>query len=204
MEALLIVDVQYDFLPGGALAVEEGDRIIPVINRLQDKFSFIVATQDWHPAKHGSFAASHKGKKPGDFIQLGNVEQVLWPVHCVQGTRGAEFHEDLDQRKWKKIVQKGTNPYVDSYSGFFDNDRRQNTGLAKFLRDNGVEEVFVTGLATDYCVRFTVLDAIKEGFEVTLIKDATKAVNLNPGDFDNAIKEMTKVGAEVVHSSSLL
>lgn len=129
---------------------------------------------------------------------------MLWPVHCVQGTRGAEFHEDLDQRKWKKIVQKGTNPYVDSYSGFFDNDRRQNTGLAKFLRDNGVEEVFVTGLATDYCVRFTVLDAIKEGFEVTLIKDATKAVNLNPGDFDNAIKEMTKVGAEVVHSSSLL
>lgn len=204
MEALLIVDVQYDFLPGGALAVEEGDQIIPVINRLQDKFSFIVATQDWHPAKHGSFAASHKGKKPGDLIQLGNVEQVLWPVHCVQGTRGAEFHEDLDQRKWKKIIQKGTNPYVDSYSGFFDNDRRQNTGLAKFLKDNGVEEVFVTGLATDYCVRFTVLDAIKEGFEATLVKDATKAVNLNPGDFDNAIKEMTKVGAEVVHSSTLL
>jgi len=204
MEALLIVDVQYDFLPGGALAVKEGDQIIPVINRLQEKFDFIVATQDWHPANHGSFAANHRGKKPGDFIQLGNVEQVLWPVHCVQGTRGAAIHEDLDQTKWKRIIKKGSNPFVDSYSGFFDNDRRENTGLGKFLKDHGVEEVFVTGLATDYCVRFTVLDAIKEGFDATLIKDATKAVNLYPGDYDNAIKEMTKVGAEVIHSSALL
>src|SRR5690606_5404812 len=204
MKALIIVDVQYDFLPGGALAVEGGDQIIPVINSLQEKFDFIVATQDWHPANHGSFAANHKGKKPGDFIQLGNVEQVLWPVHCVQGTKGAAFHEDLDQKKWKKIFKKGMNPFVDSYSGFFDNDRRENTGLSEFLLDHGVEEVFVTGLATDYCVRFTVMDAIKEGFEATLVKDATKGVGLYPGDIDNAIKEMCKVGAEMVHSSKLL
>ena len=204
MKALLIVDMQYDFLPGGALGVRDGDQIVPIINQLQEKFDFIVATQDWHPADHGSFAANHKGKVPGDFVQLGNEQQVLWPVHCVQGSKGAMFHQDLDQTKWKKIIQKGTNSYVDSYSGFFDNDRRQDTGLSKFLADNGVEEVVVTGIATDYCVKFTVLDAIKEGFEATVVKDATKAVNLMPDDFDLAIKEMVKAGAEVVNSNKFL
>lgn len=203
MKALLIIDVQNDFLPGGALGVEEGDRIIPVINRLQEKFDFIVATQDWHPADHASFASNHEGKVPGNFIQLGNVEQVLWPNHCVQGTLGAEFHAQLDQSRWKKIFRKGTNTYVDSYSGFFDNDRRENTGLSQYLKDHGVEEVFVAGLATDYCVKYTVLDAIKEGFDATLVKDATRAVNLMPQDFDNAVKEMTKAGAEVIHSSNM-
>lgn len=204
MKALLIIDVQYDFLPGGALAVKEGNQIIPVINELQKKFDFIVATQDWHPANHGSFAANHQGKKPGDFIQLGNVEQVLWPVHCVQDSPGAEFHEDLDQTKWKHIIRKGTNPYVDSYSGFFDNDRRENTGLSEYLKDHGVEEVVVTGLATDYCVKFTVLDAIKEGFEATVVTDATKAVNLSPQDYETAIKEMVKSGAEAKTSREYL
>lgn len=204
MRALLIIDVQYDFLPGGALAVKEGDQIIPVINRLQEEFDFIVATQDWHPANHLSFAANHQGKKPGDFIQLGNVEQVLWPVHCVQGSKNAEFHKDLDRTRWKKVFKKGKNPYVDSYSGFFDNDRRENTGLGSYLTEHDIEEVFVTGLATDFCVKFTVLDAIKEGFETTLVKDATKAVNLLAHDYDNAIKEMTKAGAEVVSSSQFL
>ena len=204
MKALLIVDMQYDFLPGGALGVQDGDQIVPIINQLQEKFDFIVATQDWHPADHGSFAANHKGKVPGDFVQLGNEQQVLWPVHCVQGSKGAMFHQDLDQAKWKKIIQKGTNPYVDSYSGFFDNDRRQDTGLSKFLADHGVEEVVITGIATDYCVKFTVLDAIKEGFEATVVKDATKAVNLRPDDFDLAIKEMVKAGAEVVNSNKFL
>lgn len=204
MKALLIIDVQYDFLPGGALAVREGDHIIPIINRLQEKFDFIVATQDWHPADHGSFAANHEGKKPGDFIQLGNVEQVLWPVHCVQESQGAKFHEGLNQKEWKKIFKKGTNPFVDSYSGFFDNDRRENTGLSQYLKEHDVEEVYVTGLATDYCVKYTVLDAIKQGFEATLVNDATKAVNLLPLDFENALKDMTKAGAEVVHSTELL
>lgn len=204
MKALMIIDVQYDFLPGGALAVHEGDQIIPVINDLQKKFDFIVATQDWHPANHGSFADNHQGKSPGDFVQLGNVDQVLWPVHCVQGSPGADFHSDLDQTKWKRIIQKGTNPHVDSYSGFFDNDRRENTGLSQYLKENGVEEVVVTGLATDYCVKFTVLDAIKEGFEATVVTDATKAVNLSPGDFDAAIKEMVKSGAEAKTSREIL
>jgi len=203
MKALLIIDVQYDFLPGGALAVKEGDQIIPVINELQKKFDFIVATQDWHPSGHGSFAANHQGKNPGDFVQLGNVDQVLWPVHCVQGSPGAEFHQDLDQTKWKRIIQKGTNPYVDSYSGFFDNDRRENTGLSRYLKENGIEEVVVTGLATDYCVKFTVLDAIKEGFEATVLTDATKAVNLSPQDYDAAIKEMVKSGADAKTSREI-
>lgn len=204
MKALLIIDVQYDFLPGGALAVNEGDQIIPVINELQQKFDFIVATQDWHPANHGSFAANHQGKNPGDFVQLGSVDQVLWPVHCVQHSSGAEFHRNLDQSKWRHIIRKGTNPYVDSYSGFFDNDRRENTGLSQYLREHGVEEVVVTGLATDYCVKFTVLDAIKEGFEVTVVTDATRAVNLSPGDYDAAIKEMVKSGAEAKTSKGVL
>lgn len=204
MKALLIIDVQNDFLPGGALAVNEGDLIIPVINRLQEKFDFIVATQDWHPADHGSFAAHYSGKKPGDFVQLGNIDQVLWPVHCVQNSEGADFPEKLNQHHWKQVFRKGSNPFVDSYSGFYDNDRRENTGLGKYLRDNGIEEVFVTGLATDYCVKFTVMDALKLGFETTVIKDATKAVNLNPKDYDNALKDMTKAGAEVVDSSFLL
>lgn len=204
MKALLIIDVQYDFLPGGALAVNEGDQIIPVINELQQKFDFIVATQDWHPANHGSFAANHQGKNPGDFVQLGSVDQVLWPVHCVQHSSGAEFHRNLDQSKWIHIIRKGTNPYVDSYSGFFDNDRRENTGLSQYLREHGVEEVVVTGLATDYCVKFTVLDAIKEGFEATVVTDATRAVNLSPGDYDAAIKEMVKSGAEAKTSKGVL
>jgi nicotinamidase/pyrazinamidase len=204
MKALLIIDVQNDFLPGGALAVNEGDQVIPVINRLQEKFDFIVATQDWHPADHGSFAAHYSGKSPGDLVQLGNLDQVLWPVHCVQGSEGAKFPENLNQLHWKKVFRKGSNPFVDSYSGFYDNDRRENTGLGQYLKDNGIEEIFVTGLATDYCVKFTVLDAIKLGFETTVIKDATKAVNLSPDDYDNALKDMTKAGAEVVDSSSLL
>lgn len=204
MKALLIIDVQYDFLPGGALAVNDGDKIIPVINQLQQKFDLIVATQDWHPANHGSFAANYQGKQPGDFVQLGNVDQVLWPAHCVQTSQGAEFHQDLEQSKWSKIIRKGTNPHVDSYSGFFDNDRREDTGLSQYLKSNGVEEVFVAGLATDYCVKFTVLDAIKEGFEATVVRDATKAVNLSPGDYDAAIKEMVKSGAETKTSREIL
>jgi nicotinamidase/pyrazinamidase len=204
MKALLIVDVQYDFLPGGALAVNDGDLIIPVINKLQEKFDFIVATQDWHPANHGSFAANHQGKNPGDFVQLGNVDQVLWPVHCVQESQGAAFHKDLEQARWKYIIRKGTHPHVDSYSGFFDNDRRENTGLRQYLKEYGIEEVVVTGLATDYCVKFTVLDAIKEGFEATVVTDATKAVNLSSGDYDAAIKEMVKAGAEAKTSREIL
>ncbi|HSI78935.1 MAG TPA: bifunctional nicotinamidase/pyrazinamidase [Lunatimonas sp.] len=204
MKALLIIDVQNDFLPGGALAVPDGDQIIAVINRLQESFDFIVTTQDWHPANHGSFAANHKNKNPGEFVNLSGVEQILWPIHCVQDTRGAEFHPDLKQEKWKAVFKKGTNPNIDSYSGFFDNNRMQDTGLSTYLKDQGVKTVYVSGLATDYCVKYTVLDALKEGFKTYLIEDATKGVNLSSNDSERAITEMSKAGAEVIKSSSII
>lgn len=202
--ALLIIDVQNDFLPGGALAVSEGDEVIPVINQLQNTFNFIVATQDFHPADHGSFAANHEGKKPGEFIELGGLSQILWPVHCVQGSEGAEFHEDLNPIKWKAIFQKGKNRDVDSYSGFFDNARRGDTGLGEFLQNEGIMNVFVTGLAQDYCVKFTALDAISLGFKTYLITDATKAVNLNPEDGDKALEELKKAGVMLIESTAIL
>jgi len=198
MKALIIVDVQNDFIPGGALAVHDGDKIVPIINDLQSKFDFIVATQDWHPEDHGSFAANHKGKRVGEFIDLNGVNQILWPVHCVQGTFGAEFHKDLKKDKWKAVFQKGTNPLVDSYSGFFDNNRQGDTGLSSYLKENGVDEIYVCGLATDYCVKFTVLDGISEGFKAYLFSDATKAVNIHPNDYELAIKEMKKAGVSIL------
>ena len=203
MKALIIVDVQNDFLPGGALAVKEGDQIIPIINQVQEKFDFITATQDWHPADHGSFAANHEGKEIGEFIVLNGVNQILWPTHCVQGSQGAEFHKDLITDNWKAVFQKGMNPLVDSYSGFFDNNQKGDTGLSKFLKNNGIEEVFVCGLAEDYCVKFTVLDGLSEGFKTHLILDATRAVNINEDDFAKAMIEMENAGANIVHSSDI-
>lgn len=204
MKALIIVDVQNDFTPGGALAVKEGDQVVPIINQLQEKFDFIVATQDWHPADHGSFAANHPEKNVGEFISLNGVNQILWPVHCVQDTKGAEFHPELTNEKWKAIFQKGTNPQVDSYSGFFDNNRLGDTGLGAYLRENGIEDIFVCGLATDYCVKFTVLDSISQGFKTTLIADATRAVNIHENDDLKAIKEMSASGAKVVLADEIL
>ncbi|MCC5936632.1 MAG: bifunctional nicotinamidase/pyrazinamidase [Lunatimonas sp.] len=203
MQALIIVDVQYDFLPGGALAVRDGDKVIPVINSIQPKFDLIVATQDWHPADHGSFAANHPGTHPGEVIKLSGVDQVLWPVHCVQGSEGAGFHRDLDQSRWTKVFQKGTNRMVDSYSGFYDNNRMGDTGLAGFLKQERVNEVFVVGLATDYCVKFTVIDALLEGFDTWVVVDATKGVNLSEQDSLLAIDEMIQAGAQVIESRSV-
>ena len=202
--ALLIVDVQNDFLPGGALAVNRGDEIIPVINSLQEQFNFIVATQDFHPADHGSFAANHEGKNVGDTIELNGLPQFLWPVHCVQGSEGAEFHEELNPVKWTAIFQKGTNPEVDSYSGFFDNARREDTGLGDFLQNEGIMNVFVTGLAQDYCVKFTALDAVSLGFKTYLITDATKAVNVNSADGEMALGELKKAGVILIDSKTIL
>jgi len=204
MKALLIVDVQNDFLPGGALQVEDGDKVIPVINRLQEKFDFIVATQDWHPPKHGSFAANHSGHIIGDIVKLGGLDQILWPVHCVQETKGADFPGSLHTKKWANIIQKGTDIMVDSYSGFYDNNRKKDTGLANYLRKHSVKELYVVGLAADYCVKFTVLDALKEGFKTNLLKDATRAVNIRPVDFDEAIREMADAGATILESTDVL
>jgi len=202
--ALIIVDVQNDFSPGGALAVSEGDQIIPVINKIQENFDFIVATQDWHPANHGSFAANHSGKKVGDFIKLNGLDQILWPVHCVEFSDGADFHKSLHNQKWRKIFKKGTNPEVDSYSGFFDNGKTEETGLGDFLKSLGIEKVFVTGLAADYCVKFTVLDALDLGFKTYLLTDATKGVNISPNDTIDAFKEMENKGAILIQSNALL
>jgi len=202
--ALIIVDVQNDFIPGGALAVEEGDQVVPVINSLQYKFETVVATQDFHPANHGSFAANYPGRKPGEFIDLNGLTQILWPVHCVQGSRGAEFHKDLDIENRITIFQKGMNPDVDSYSGFYDNARRGDTGLGDFLKEKGTKNVFVAGLALDYCVKFTALDAVSLGFETYLIVDATRAVNLQPTDGDLAIQEMESAGVKIIYSNELV
>jgi nicotinamidase/pyrazinamidase len=202
-DALLIVDVQNDFLPGGALAVSSGDLIIPLVNLIQSKFDFIVASQDFHPADHKSFAANNSDRKVGDIIDLNGLDQFLWPVHCVQGTDGADFSKALIQENWNKIFQKGMNPEVDSYSGFFDNAKRGDTGLAKFLRENQIERVFICGLALDYCVKFTALDALNEGFETFLITDATRPVNVKPTDGENSLRELAAAGIKLITSKEL-
>jgi len=204
MRALILVDLQNDFLPGGALAVPQGDEVVPLANRLAERFDLVVATQDWHPADHGSFAMQHEGREPGDTIVLAGVPQVLWPVHCVQGTRGAEFVEGLDMSRVKKVFRKGTSRDIDSYSGFFDNGHRRATGLGDYLKEQGVSEVYVLGLATDYCVKFTALDARSLGFETYLIEDACRGVELAPGDVGRAVEEMRESGVRVMGSRELL
>ena len=204
MNALILVDLQNDFVPGGALPVPEGDVIVPVINQLQSRFELVVATQDWHPPGHGSFAASHPGKRVYDVIDLHGLPQVLWPVHCVQGTPGAEFVPGLDRSRIARVFQKGTDPAIDSYSGFFDNGHRKATGLGDYLKAAGACAVYLCGLATDYCVKFTALDARQLGFDTFLIEDATRGVNVKPGDVDRALGEMREAGVRVVTSGDVL
>ena len=203
MNALILVDIQNDFLPGGPLPVPEGDRILPLVNRLQPTFPLVVATQDWHPPRHGSFAAVYPGKKPGELGELAGLPQVLWPVHCVQRTRGAELAPGLNTTRVARVFQKGIDPEIDSYSGFFDNGHRRETGLGGYLRERGVTQVFIAGLATDYCVKFTALDALRLGFEVTVIEDACRGVNLRPGDAATALDEVRTAGGRVVQAAEL-
>jgi len=177
MNALIIVDVQNDFLPGGSLAVENGFNIFPAINAIQQKFDLVVATQDWHPADHKSFASSHPGKKIFDEIQLEGLTQILWPDHCVQQSFGAEFSSQLDAKKIEAIFRKGMDKEIDSYSGFFDNGKKKATGLAPYLAGRNVSSVFVAGLAADYCVFFTAMDALELDFGASIIKDATMAID---------------------------
>ena len=197
MNALVIVDVQNDFCPGGALPVPEGDRVVEVINRLQPRFDLVVATQDWHPADHGSFAANHPGRRPGEHVELAGLLQVLWPVHCVQNTPGAEFHPGLEPPGIARVFRKGADPSVDSYSGFFDNGHRVSTGLGEYLKGRDVTEVYVCGLATDYCVKATALDALGLGFKTYLVEDACRGVELCEGDVRRAIDEMRTQGVLV-------
>lgn len=202
-KTLLLVDIQNDFLPGGALAVQEGDLVVPVANRIMHRFDLVVATQDWHPADHGSFASRYPGKAPGEFVELNGFEQILWPDHCVRDTFGAELAQGLLVEKIDHIVQKGMDRAVDSYSGFFDNDHKKETGLADYLRRRGVETVAMMGLATDYCVKYTALDARGLGFDVNLITDGVRGVELTPGDCDKALEEMKKAGVRLITSDDL-
>lgn len=204
MKALIVIDVQNDFLPGGALPVPEGDLVVPVANRLLDMncFDLRVATQDWHPANHGSFAANHPGRKVGELIELNGLQQILWPVHCVQGTRGAEFAPSLNIARVSHVFRKGTDPAIDSYSGLYDNGHRKSTGLAEFLREHHVTDVYVMGLATDYCVKFTALDAAAEGFKVFLVEDGCRGVGLQPKDICGAIEAMRQAGVEIIRSET--
>ncbi|NOX89019.1 MAG: bifunctional nicotinamidase/pyrazinamidase [Calditrichaeota bacterium] len=202
MKALILVDIQNDFIPGGALPVPEGDKIIPVVNNLLSHFDLVVATQDWHPRNHGSFASNHPGKKVYDVIDLNGLEQILWPDHCVQGSKGAEFVPTLNTNPVEAIFRKGTDPAIDSYSGFFDNGRKKSTGLADYLKGRGVDEVFVVGLAGEFCVNYTILDAAEQGFKTYLIKDATRP--LNREQFEKAMQNMRQKGVVIIQSGDIL
>lgn len=201
--ALIIVDMQNDFLPGGSLPTAGGDQIVNLINRLQGEFDLVVATQDWHPQNHGSFASNQPGHRPGEVVKLHGLDQVLWPDHAVQGSAGAELVADLNKRAIERVFQKGMDPKVDSYSGFFDNGQRGDTGLDAYLRSQDVSEVYVVGLALDYCVKYTAMDARQQGFDTTLIVDATRAVNLQPQDGKAAVDAMKLAGIQIVRAESL-
>jgi nicotinamidase/pyrazinamidase len=201
--ALVLVDLQNDFCPGGALAVPRGDEVIEVANRVARRFEVVVATQDWHPADHGSFAVNHAGRKPYDVIDLHGLRQVLWPPHCVQGSPGAELHASLDTRRLTKIVRKGTDRDIDSYSAFHDNGHRRSTGLGEWLREQGVGTVYVMGLATDYCVKFTALDGRRDGFDVYVVEDGCRGIDVAPGDSDRAVDEMRAADVTVIESGAI-
>jgi nicotinamidase/pyrazinamidase len=203
MKALIIVDLQNDFLPGGALAVPRGDEIILLANRLQRRFDVVLATQDWHPPDHGSFASNHAGKKPGDRIMLDGIEQILWPVHCVQNTHGAEFAPSFNTKRIAHVFHKGIDPRIDSYSTFFDNAHRRSTGLAEYLKERSVQDLYLLGLALDYCVKYSALDARQLGLNTHVILDGCRGIELERGDIDCALDEMKRVGAIPLQSHDL-
>ncbi|HAH49064.1 bifunctional nicotinamidase/pyrazinamidase [Gimesia sp.] len=198
MHALILVDLQYDFMPGGSLAVPEGDQVVSIANQLMADFDLVVATQDWHPPDHLSFASQHPDREIGEQIELGGLEQILWPDHCVQGTRGAEFHADLNQTSIDKVFPKGTDRLIDSYSGFYDNGHQKSTGLGEYLQEQQVKSVTVLGLATDFCVKWTALDAVKLGFQTRLIQTGCRGVDLSPGDVGRACQEMQQAGVKII------
>lgn len=202
-KALILVDVQNDFSPTGALPVPDGDAIVPVINLLMPHFEHVIATKDWHPEGHASFAST-QGKQPGEVIQLAGIEQMLWPDHCVQESNGAEFIAGLNLDAVEHVVYKGTNLDIDSYSGFFDNQRSQSTGLADYLKKIGVTKLYIAGLATDYCVKFTALDAVSLGFKTWVIQDACRGVNMAESDVEAAWSAMQEAGCQLTVSSSFL
>ena len=200
--ALLAIDIQNDFCPRGALAVADGDAVVPLVNAMIDRFSVKVLTQDWHPADHSSFAANHPGKEAFSLIDMPYGPQVLWPVHCVQGTTGAAFHPGLRTDPADLIIRKGFRGAIDSYSAFFENDKTTQTGLGAYLRERGVSHVVLTGLATDFCVYYSAIDALNQGFSATLVLDACRAINLN-GSLDAAMADMKAKGVRIIASGEL-
>ncbi|NBC18805.1 MAG: bifunctional nicotinamidase/pyrazinamidase [Bacteroidetes bacterium] len=203
MRALLVIDVQNDFCPGGALPVPEGDVVVPVINELMAAFDHVVLTQDWHPEGHHSFASSHAGKGPYDTVEMDYGEQVLWPDHCVQGTAGADFHPDLNTTRAELIIRKGFRPEIDSYSAFFENDQETPTGLTGYLRERGIDTLVVVGLATDFCVKWSALDGCEQGFTVHVVEDATRGIDTN-GSLAAAWDAMHEAGVQVLEAEDLL
>lgn len=201
MRALLLIDLQNDFMPGGSLAVAHADDTVSVANMLMSRFDIVVATQDWHPNTHASFASAHPGRVPGDEAEVEGAMQRLWPDHCVQRTAGASFHSDLDVAGITRVVRKGTDPLIDSYSGFFDNGHRKDTGLGDYLREFDVREVWIAGVATDYCVKYTALDARGLGLPTAVVVDGCRGVDLSEGDVEAALAAMRSAGCETVTSS---
>jgi nicotinamidase/pyrazinamidase len=204
MKALILVDIQNDFCPGGALAVADGDAVVPIANRLMDAVDLVVATQDWHPENHGSFANNNPGRKLFDLADLGGLPQVMWPNHCVQWTGGAQFHPGLDTKRITRVFPKGTDATIDSYSGFFDNGKRKATGLGDWLKAKGVTEVLICGLATDYCVKATAIDAAQLGFRTVLIEDACRGVGMKATDVPDALGAMRAAGIVIQSSAQAL
>ena len=202
MKALLLIDIQNDFIPGGALAVPGGDEIIEVANKLQSHFDLVIATQDWHPANHKSFASQHAGKKAFEKTDLNGLEQMLWPDHCVQGTAGAGFSPKLNMNSVEAIFRKGTNAEIDSYSGFYDNDHLKSTGLANYLKGKGVTDLYLAGLAGDYCVYFSAKDAIAEGFQTYIIEGASRSINND--EFNIAKADIVNKGGRIINSTDIL
>jgi nicotinamidase/pyrazinamidase len=201
-DLLVVVDVQNDFCPGGALPVPDGDAVVPAVARLTSRFDHVILTQDWHPPGHGSFASSHPGWRPFETIEAPYGEQILWPDHCVQGTPGAAFHPGLDTSRAELILRKGFRGAIDSYSAFFENDRRTRTGLSGFLRERGFRRLFLAGLATDFCVKWSALDARREGFPVVVLEDACRGIDLE-GSVARARQEMREAGVVLALSAAI-
>jgi nicotinamidase/pyrazinamidase len=200
---LLVIDVQKDFCPGGTLAIGDGDAIVPIVNRIAARADLVLATQDWHPHDHVSFARNHPGKNPYDVVELDGIKQVLWPPHCVQGTDGADFHAALNTEHFSLILRKGTDARIDSYSAFQENDKKTNTGLEGYLRGLGIEHIYLCGLATDYCVFYSAMDAVRLGLRVSIVIDACRGVDIPTGSIEKALNKMKKHGVAVLNSSEL-
>lgn len=202
--ALVMIDIQNDFCQHGSLAVPDGDAVVSLANELQAHFDLIVATQDWHPENHMSFAANHQGRKPGEQVSMNQIMQTLWPSHCIQHSKGAEFHPGLNKNRISKVILKGIDPVIDSYSAFYDNAHLRSTGLADYLKAQNVHNIYIMGLATDYCVKYSCLDAIQLGFNVHAIIDACRGVNLRPDDVAMAIEEMEAAGVKMVKTADII